>query len=364
MNKQIKLNRQLLRAVKTNSCDLIEPLLRQGADPLANNCRTLVVAIESGRVPILEKFFRHGIDLSQHHINRLEIAVKYQQWETLNFLLNASLNLPGHLEVACFTAIRNDCSQAIAMLLAEEVNLDFSAIEECIENDAINWFRAIEPEFDLKPQAASIVTQCVFNSANQILIHMLENHVVDPQVLNNLLKHDACRWTADTLQILITHGATGQDESTEAFIEAIKDSDWIDAAELLLPYIDIARIDDRDLTNLASCCAWDLTKQVLKRGMPRPCCEMDYFYAIDFVQRICPEDFFVFDDGVFITEDFLQERLGLCRDLAQGASVYVKHYEQNRMSEKINIAMWFIRCLEIKTGFDIEVWQARQLCPA
>ena len=361
MNKKSKLNRQLLRAVKTNSCDLIEPLLRQGADPLANDFRSLVVAIERGRVPILTKFVQHGIEIIQYQIHPLKTALEYDQLETLAFLLNTCLNFPSDLKAACLHEIRNDSVRAMAMLLAEMDKFYFPAVEECMENDSINWFRAIEHEFDLQPQAASIVTACVSHSATKILIHMLENYIADPQVLNGLLVRVACERSTDLLEILIHHGATDPDESTRAFSEAIKNSYSIPAAELLLPNIDIARIDDQDLTNLASCCEFDLVKQILRRGTPSSAYAVTPRYAIDLVLQIEPEDFFVFDDGFPLTEKFLKDRLGFCRDLAQAAAVFATHESEDKENEKIKIAIWMQRCMEIKNDFDIAAREAQQV---
>lgn len=365
MKKLSQLNRQLLRAVKTNSCDLIDPLLRQGADPLANDCRALVVAIEWGRVSILEKFVRHGIDINQHHINPLQIAIRCNQLETLAFLLNASLNLPGHLEVACLMAIRNDYGQAMAMLLAEDVEFNFSPVQECIENDSIICFvfllgQGLNPQI----QAAQIIEKCLEHSANKVLTFMLQNFPPGTQVLNSLLVRVTCECSIDLLEILINHGATGPDESTEAFIEAIKKSSLIPAAELLLPHINIARIDDQDLSNLACCCEYDLVKQLLRRGMPRLAYELTPMFACDFVPRIAPEDFFVFE-GVFpLTKSRLEERLGFCGDLAKAAAIYAKHYGEDKVNEKIKIAIWLQRCMEIKTGMDNLALPTRRLRPA
>lgn len=365
MKKQTQLNRQLLRAVKTNACDRIEPLLRQGADPLANNCRTLIVAIERGRVPILEKFVRHGIDLSQHHIDRLEIAIECNQLETLTFLLNASLNLPGDLEVACLMAIRNDCGQAMAILLAEDVEFDFSPVAECVEHDSINCFGLlVEQGLNPQIQAAQIVEDCVHHSANKILTFMLQNFSPGTQMLNSLLLRVACERPTDVLEILINHGATSPIESTEAFIKALDNRRWIPTAELLLPHIDISRIDDRDLANLACCCAWDLAKQVLKRGMDRPIYELDPMFANDFVSKIEPEYFFILDEGLPLTKAFLKERLLFCRDMAQAASEYVKRDENDDKRKKAKITNWLTRCIEIKTGMDKQPLPAPRLRPA
>ena len=127
----------------------------------------------------------------------------------------------------------------------------------------------------------------------------------DTQVLNSLLVRVACERPTDLLEILINHGATGPNESTEAFIEAIKNSSWIPSAKLLLPNINIDQIDDRDLSHLACWCEYDLVKQILRRGMWRPVCELDPMFATDFVPRIAPGDFFVLDDGLSITKAFL-----------------------------------------------------------
>jgi hypothetical protein len=298
-------------------------------------------------VPILEKFVQYGIEINQHHLNPLQTAIRCNQLEALGYLLNVSLNFPGHLEVACLMAIRKDYGQAMAMLLAEDVEFDFSSVAECVEYDSINCFGLlVEQGLNPQIQAAQIVEDCVHHSATKILTFMLQNFPPGNQVLNSLLVRVACERSTDVLEILINHGATGPTESTEAFIEAIKNSRWIPAAELLLPHIYIAQIDDRDLSNLACCCEYDLVKQILKRGMHRPVYELDPMFACDFVPRIDPEVFFVLDDGLPVTKAFFKERLCFCRDLAKAAAVYATHYREDKVNEKIKIAIWLQRCIE------------------
>jgi len=347
MNKQIKLNRQLLRAVKTNSCDQIESLLRQGADPLANKCRTLVVAIERGRVPILEKFVRHGINLSQHHINPLQTASTWDQFTTLEYLLNACLNLPSELKAVCMREIWKDSETAMAMLLAEVVEFEFDLIIKCVEHDSINWFRAIEPKYDLQPQAAAIVTDCVSHSSDKILVHMLDKYMVAPQALNDLLIQVACDGPTEILEILIKYGANCPVKSTEAFILTLQ-NDRISAAELLLPNVNLSHIDDQDLAHMACYCAWDVCKSVLKRGWMNMPVELAPEYATDVVQMLKPEDFFMLDEGLPVTKDFLKQRLSLCGDLAKAALVYSKWEGYGDKTRKTKINLWLRRCMEIK----------------
>jgi len=214
MNKQVKLNRKLLRAVKTNSCDLIEPLLRQGADPLANNCRTLEAAIERGRVSILEKFLQHKIKITETGMDWLTIAVRCRQLETLDFLLNRTLSFPSYVAAACLEAIRNDWGQAMAMLLDEGVQFDFSPVQECVEYDSVACLETLSQRAQFQPiQAARIVEACVKHLARKILKFILQNFPPGTHVLNGLLMLAACERSPEVLEILINHGATGQDES-------------------------------------------------------------------------------------------------------------------------------------------------------
>lgn len=366
--KKSQLNRQLLRAVKNNSCDMIDPLLRHGADPLANNCRALDVAIAHGRIQVLEKFGRHGVNFNQPQIYPVSTAVRGNQLETLRYVINSFHLSPDDLETACLLTIGNDSAETLALLLAKNFKNDFDPLlEECVENDSVNCFQLLVKQgVNAQIQAAHIVENCIKHSAVKILKYMLENFPPDSQALNSLLKQAACRNSTDVLEIFIKHGAIGPDESTEAFIEVLNIGDWskaarIDAAELLLPFVNIARIDDRDLVNLACRCAWDLAKQVLKRGFVRQAYELPPEYAIDFVSQIGPEDYFVFEEGLPMTAEFLNERLGFCRELAKAAERYVKNYEEDDIKKKAEIAYWLGRIVLIKSRIDYAAWKARQL---